>query len=83
VPKREVEETAFSISEWMRVAFEQFLSSESGNLMGIDTLGEFKLHAINRFKETLHAAVKTSLKSDSSNFPEWARTPLFEAWNVH
>jgi hypothetical protein len=76
-----VEQTVLHISNWLRTAFEQFLSSESGNLMEIDDLGEFKAHAIDRFREILHAGVKTGFKNDPT-FPEWARGPVAEAWNV-
>jgi len=69
------------ISEWMQTAFAQFLSSESRILIGIKDLGEFKAHAIDRFKGILHMAVKTSLKTNSP-IPEWAAAKVIEAWNV-
>jgi hypothetical protein len=58
-------------AEWLRIAFAQFISSESRNLMGITDLGEYKLYAVDRFKGILHAAVNTSLKTNSP-IPEWA-----------
>ena len=47
------------------MAFEQFLSAETGPLMAIADLGEFKAHAIERFRGILYTTVKTSLKTDS------------------
>ena len=82
VPKREVEETAFCISEWMRAAFTQFLSSESESLMGIKDLGEFKVHAIERFRGSLCQTVKAAIR-DNPPIPEWALPQIFEAWNIN
>jgi hypothetical protein len=42
VPKFLVEQISTQISEWLRIAFEQLLSSQSKSLMGIKDLGEFK-----------------------------------------
>jgi hypothetical protein len=42
----------------------QFLASESPSLMGIEGLGNFKFHAIEKFRETLHAITKASLKTE-------------------
>jgi hypothetical protein len=82
VPKRQAEDISLHIAEWLRIAFAQFLSSESRSLMGIKDLGEFKLYAIERFKGILHMAVKTSLKTNSP-IPPWAAAKVIEAWNVN
>jgi hypothetical protein len=82
VPKYVAEGISRQISEWLRAAFEQFLSAESPGLMAIADLGEFKYRAIDRFKSILHMTVKNSLKTDSL-IPEWAVDRIREAWNVH
>jgi hypothetical protein len=51
--------------EWLRIAFAQFLSSESRSLMGIRDLAEFKWYAINRFRGIVYAVVKISRKTNS------------------
>lgn len=81
VPKRQVGNASWQIAQWVRIAFERFIAAESGSLMEFDSLGEFKLRAITGFKDALHLTVKNSLKSGST-FPEWARAPVSEAWNV-
>jgi hypothetical protein len=53
IPKYLAEGISRQISEWLRIAFMQFLSSESPTLSGIDDLGNFKFHAIEKFRETL------------------------------
>jgi hypothetical protein len=50
VPKDLVEGIWRQISEWLRAAFMQFLSSESQALMGIKDHGEFRAYAIERFR---------------------------------
>ena len=69
------------VAEWLRIAFAQFLSSESRSLMGIRDLGEFELYAIDRFRGIVFAAVKTSRKTNSP-IPTWAEAKVIEAWNV-
>jgi hypothetical protein len=81
VPLFLVEQISAQISGWLRSAFEQFLSAETVCLMDIDSLGEFKAHAIERFKSLLHSTVKVSLRSDAS-IPDWAAARVIEAWNV-
>jgi hypothetical protein len=81
VPKKQAEAISLHIAEWLRIAFAQFLSSESRSLMGIKDLGEFKLYAVERFKGILHMAVKTSLQTNSP-IPPWAAAQVIEAWNV-
>jgi hypothetical protein len=80
VPMRQVEDISLQIATWLRIAFTQFLSSESPGLMGIKDLGEFKFSAIERFKGLLHATVKASLKTNP--IPPWAASRVIEAWNV-
>jgi hypothetical protein len=65
VPKKQAEAISLYIADWLRIAFAQFLSSETRSLMGIKDQGEFRFYAIDRFKGILHAAVKTSLKTNS------------------
>ena len=81
IPLRQIEDIARQISEWLRVSFERFLSSESAGLMAIKDLGEFKFYAIERFKGILYMAVKTGLKTNSP-IPPWAAAQVIEAWNV-
>ena len=75
-----VKDISRQISEWLRLGFTQFLSSESERLMGTNDLGEFKAHAIERFKGLLHSTVKAMLKTNP--IPDWAATQVVEAWNV-
>jgi hypothetical protein len=82
VPKWQVEGVSQQIGAWLRTAFEQFLSSESPDLMGIKDLGEFKFFAIERFRGILHTVVKSSIKTDSP-IPPWAEARVIEAWNVY
>jgi hypothetical protein len=81
VPKKQVEGVSLYVAEWLRIAFAQFLSSESRSLMGIGDLEEFKLYAIDRFRGILYAAVKTSRKTNSP-IPAWAEAKVIEAWKV-
>jgi len=82
VPKKQVEAVALFLAEWLRIAFAQFLSSESRSLMGIKDLAEFKLYAIDRFRGIVFAAVKTSRKTNSP-VPSWAESKVIEAWNFY
>jgi hypothetical protein len=41
VPIRQIEDIALQIATWLRLALDQFLSSESRSLMGIEDHGEF------------------------------------------
>ena len=43
VSKKQAEDVSRQISEWMRVGFMQFLSSESPALVRIDDLGSFQI----------------------------------------
>jgi hypothetical protein len=70
------------ISEWLRLAFTQFLNVESSGLMGINDLGEFKVHAIERFKSLLHTTVKASPRTNPP-IPDWAAERVSEAWNIY
>ena len=81
VPKSQVELISTQISQWMREAFKEFLSSEAQNLMGMKDLGECKLYFIERFKAILHRTVKASIAKDSP-IPPWALAKITEAWNI-
>jgi hypothetical protein len=78
---REIEAIAAQISDWLRIAFAQFLSAESPGLMGIKDLGEFKFSAIESFRGILHRTVKKSIGKKPS-IPPWAVNRIREAWNV-
>jgi hypothetical protein len=49
--------------------------------MGIDDLGSFKFHAIEKFQGILHAVTKTSLKTYPP-IPDWDAAKVIEARNV-
>jgi hypothetical protein len=53
VPKRLASDVALYISDWFRISFMVFLSSESRTLMGIKDTGEWKNHAVQAFKSIL------------------------------
>lgn len=81
IPQKQTEAFSLYVAEWLRIAFAQFLSSESRSLMGIKDPAEFRLYAINRFRGIVYAAVKTSRKSNSP-IPAWAEAMVIEAWNL-
>jgi hypothetical protein len=81
VPKKQVESVSLFLAEWLRIAFAQFLSSETRSLMGIKDLGEFKAYAIERFRGIVFAAVKTSRKTNSP-IPPWAEAMVIESWDA-
>jgi hypothetical protein len=81
VPKFLVEQISTQISEWLRAAFQEFLSSEARSLMGIKDHGEFRAYSLERFRNILHAVVKSSLKTNSP-IPPWATDRIREAWNI-
>jgi hypothetical protein len=82
VPKKLAEQISLYISEWLRIAFAQFLSSEARSLIGIKDVGEWKAYAIERFKGILDLTVKSSLQTRSP-IPAWAAEKVKEAWNIH
>lgn len=69
------------LSEWLRIAFAVFLSSETVPLMGLRSPGEFKHYAFERFRSILHMTVRNSLKIQSP-IPDWAAEKIKESWNV-
>jgi hypothetical protein len=81
VPKRLACDIALYISDWLRISFMIFLSSESRTLMGIKDTGQWKAHAIAAFKGILDLTVKNSLKTNSP-IPPWAAKEVMESWNV-
>jgi hypothetical protein len=81
IPKKLGEDVALYISDWLRIAFVQFLSSEAVPLMGIRDLGEWKAYAVQRFKSILYLTVRSSLQTKSP-VPNWAAAKVKESWNV-
>ena len=81
IPQKQVEAVALYVAEWLRIAFAQFLSSESRSLMGIKDPAEFGLYAIDRFRGIIFAAVKTSRKTNSP-IPTWAEDQVHVAWGA-
>jgi hypothetical protein len=81
VPLRQASDVALFISDWFRVSFMVFLSSECRTLMGFQSVGEWKSHAIQAFKSILHLTVRNSLKTQSP-IPAWAAEKVKESWNV-
>ena len=65
VPLRQASDVALFISDWFRVSFMVFLSSECRTLMGFQSVGEWKSQAIQAFKSILHLTVRNSLKTQS------------------
>jgi hypothetical protein len=61
---------------------EAFLLAESQTLMGIDNLGDFKVHSVERFKKNLHWEVKATLRTNPQIIPDWAAARVIEAWNI-
>jgi hypothetical protein len=74
-------DVALAISDWLRISFMVWLSSESRMLMGFEDVGSFKAHAMETFKSILHMTVKSSLKTQSP-IPDWAASKIKESWNV-
>jgi hypothetical protein len=81
VPKKLACDVALAISDWLRISFMVWLSSESRMLMGFEDVGSFKAHAMETFKSILHMTVKSSLKTQSP-IPDWAASKIKESWNV-
>ena len=81
VPKRLACEIAAYISDWLRISFAVFLSSEVKPLMGIRDVGEWKHYAIERFRSILNMTVRNSLKTNSPIL-DWAARQVMESWNV-
>ena len=81
VPKKQVECVSLYLAEWLRIAFAQFLSSESRSLMGIRDAAEFQLYATDRFRGIVFAAIKTSRRTNSP-IPNWAEEKVIEAWSA-
>lgn len=81
IPLRAAEDAVTAATEWMRIAFTTFLSSEALALMGIHDIGEWKHYAMTLFKGILDLVVRNSLKTRSP-VPEWASRRIREAWNV-
>jgi hypothetical protein len=81
VPLRQASDVALYISDWLRISFMMFLSSESRMLMGFEDVGSFKAHAIEAFRSILHLTVRNSLKTNSP-IPDWAAEKIKESWNV-
>jgi hypothetical protein len=81
IPKKQVEAVALHVAESLRIAFAQFLSSESRSLMGIKDPAEFGLYAVERSRGIVYAAVKTSRKTNSP-VPSWAEDQVHVAWEA-
>src|SRR6516164_6656109 len=84
VPKRLACEIAAYISDWLRISFAVFLSSEARPLMGIRDVGEWKHYAIERFRSILHMTVRDSPKTQSPirtgrNRRSW-KVGIFRLW---
>ena len=81
VPKKLACDVALAISDWLRISFMVWLSSESRMLMGFQEVGPFKAHAVESFKAILHRTVCDSLKTRSP-IPLWAAQKVEQSWNV-
>jgi hypothetical protein len=81
VPLRTACDVALYIADWLRIAFAQFLSSETNALMGIRDVGEWKYYAFQRFKGIIDSTVRNSLGTQSA-IPDWAAERIKESWNV-
>jgi hypothetical protein len=81
VPKRLACDIALAISDWLRISFAVFLSSETLPLMGLRSPGEFKHYAFERFRSILHMTLRNSLKTNGP-IPDWAASKVVESWNI-
>jgi hypothetical protein len=81
VPKRVACDIIVAVSDWLRISFMIFLSSEGMALQGIHDFGAWKHYALQRFVGILHMTVRNSLKTNSP-IPDWAATKVRESWNV-
>jgi hypothetical protein len=81
-PKRLACEVVTAVSDWLRISFVQFLSSEGVTLMGgFRDFGQWKHYALERFVGILHLTVRASLRTRSP-IPPWAAEKVSESWNV-
>jgi hypothetical protein len=81
VPKKLACDVALYISDWFRISFAQFLSSEANVILGLKDVGELKAHCFRQFVSILHLTVRNSLKTGSP-IPDWAVEKIRESWNV-
>jgi hypothetical protein len=81
IPLKTAEDAIPATSEWMRISFTTFLSSEANALLGIRDVGELKFYCMERFKGILSLTVKGSLSTNSPT-PDWASERIKTAWNV-
>jgi hypothetical protein len=79
LPKRQAAAVVLYVAEWLRIAFAQFLSAESSNLMALKSLGEFEKYAFERFRGILDLTVKNSAATKSP-IPVWAAEKISECW---
>jgi hypothetical protein len=81
VPKFLVEQISTQISEWLRAAFQEFLSSESRSLMGIKDHGEFRRTPSRDSAEScirsLNPASKPLVQFRPGLKPRWSRHGAF------
>jgi hypothetical protein len=75
------QDAVLAASEWTRIAFMQFLSSEGKSLMAIHDFGQWKLYAVERFKGVLDFTIRNADKTCSA-VPDWAKERIAVAWNV-
>jgi hypothetical protein len=81
VSKKLACDVALYISDWLRISFALFLSSEVRPLMGIQDVGEWKHYAFERFRSVLHMTVRNSLRTQTP-IPSWAASKVVESWNI-
>ena len=81
ISKKKAQEAVLFTAEWFRIAFMQFLSSESTGILGIRDIGELKVYMVERFRGILDLLVRNADKTNSA-IPDWAKGKIGEAWNV-
>jgi len=69
------------VTEWLRIAVTQFLSSETLPLMGIKTSCDFRAYFLERFSGVLNLTIKNADKT-LSVIPIWAKQRIEIAWNI-
>ena len=69
------------VTEWMRVSFTTFFSSEGTAILGLTTVPELKSYVYERFHGVLQLVIKSADRTNSP-IPDWAKSAIETGWNI-
>jgi hypothetical protein len=81
IPLRQAKDVVTCVTEWLRIAVTQFLSSEAVPLMGIKTSGDFRAYFLERFAGVMNLTIRNADKTRFA-IPSWAKARIETAWNI-